>query len=157
MAYCTQVDLVNRYKSNKVLQLTDDDKSGTIDSTIVTDAIAEADAIIDAMLNTRYPDQVPFTTTPAIIKRISIMLSGYYLYTRNHKATESVIAMHDDAIDLLTAIQDETMSIPEIDTTSRYNMNSTSDDSVEQNPDFRRQKYDTSGNSINTDATMDEW
>jgi len=84
MAYCQQTDLLNEITSDDLTAITDDAGAGQPSAGVITDAIADADAEIDAYLGTRY--DVPLTYVPAIVKKWSVTIAIYNLYARRRGA-----------------------------------------------------------------------
>ena len=80
MAYCKEVDVSNAATKRTVRQLTDDAQGSTIESVIVTQAIAWADDRINGYLRAQH--DVPITPVPALVKQMSIDLTVYRLYNR---------------------------------------------------------------------------
>jgi len=80
MAYCTQSDIEKQIPEDTLIELTDDDAVGAVDSDIVDRAIADADEEIDAYAAMRY--SLPFDTTPALLRRMSVDLAICSLYLR---------------------------------------------------------------------------
>ena len=93
MSYCTAQDLIDRYGEEELIQLTDRMGEGTYDAEVVAQAIADANADIDAHLSTRYP--APLSPTPSILVRIGCDLARYYLW--KDKASEAVRMRFEDA------------------------------------------------------------
>jgi phage gp36-like protein len=63
-----------------IIQLTDDEATGSLNQARVDEAIAQADAEIDSYCGERY--SVPFTTAPDIVKKLSVDIATYNLYSR---------------------------------------------------------------------------
>jgi len=80
MAYCTQTDILKQITEEQLIQLTDDNDTGSVDTAIVNDAILKADNVIDGYCAQRYT--VPFSVVPGIIREISIDLALYHLFSR---------------------------------------------------------------------------
>ena len=99
MAYCTQADLLEQISQDKLIQLTDDDDAGIVDSDMVTRAIADADAEIDSYCGTKY--DIPFSPVPVMIRKVSVDIAIYNLYTRRQGAPEDRKERYDDAISFL--------------------------------------------------------
>ena len=83
MAYCTQDDIEKLLPEDTVDQLTDDEGTGAQVAARVSEAIAQADAEIDAWCGSRY--SIPFTTVPDIIKKCSVDIAIYNLYSRTQE------------------------------------------------------------------------
>uniref|UniRef100_A0A6M3J8H6 DUF1320 domain-containing protein n=1 Tax=viral metagenome TaxID=1070528 RepID=A0A6M3J8H6_9ZZZZ len=86
MAYCTQADLEDRVSEDELIQMTDDDDTGSVDATRVTNAIADADAEIDSYCAGRY--SVPFATVPRIVRKFAVDMAVYHLASRRRGVTE---------------------------------------------------------------------
>lgn len=84
MAYSTQSDLLEQIPESGLIELTDDAGSGEIDASVVARAIADADAEIDGYCAARYP--LPFSPVPVMIRKISVDIAIYNLYSRRDLA-----------------------------------------------------------------------
>ena len=102
MAYCTETDIKRQIDWDTVVQLTDDNDSGVIDTDILDRAIADADAEIDSYCGTKY--DVPFSTVPVMIRKMSVDIAIYNLYARRRGAPEDRKERYDDAISFLKDI-----------------------------------------------------
>lgn len=102
MAYCTQSDILDVMDEDVLIQLTDDDDAGLVDSGIVDQAIAAADALIDSYCGTRY--EVPFATVPELVKDFSVIIAIYKLYGRRKGAPDDVRTRYNDAVRMLKDI-----------------------------------------------------
>ena len=96
MAYCTQSDLLEQISEDDMIQLTDDADAGNVDDDVVTRAIADADAEIDSYCGTKY--DVPFSTVPVMVRKLSVDMSIYNLYARRQGAPEDRKGRYDAAI-----------------------------------------------------------
>jgi phage gp36-like protein len=90
MAYCTQDDILNLLNETALIQLTDDDGAGEIDTDKVTRARADADATIDAYCQDRYA--IPLSPVPSKIRQISVDIAAYNLYSRSDLAMPEIRA-----------------------------------------------------------------
>lgn len=99
MPYCTQSDLLEQISEDELIQLTDDAGTGSVDTTVVDRAIADADAEIDAYAGARY--DTPFATTPDIIRKISVDISVYNLFARRRGAPEDRKERYKNALRFL--------------------------------------------------------
>jgi len=104
MAYCTESELFKAVPEDNIIQLTDDENTGNINSDRVTEAILKADAIIDSYLRAQYT--VPLTTVPELINNISVDLAVYFLYKRRRETEidDGIRLRYTDAIALLKDI-----------------------------------------------------
>lgn len=130
MPYCTLLDITSTITADDVLQLTDDEGTGSINTSRVDEAIAKADGLILAFTGGAVPDPIP-----EIIRQISVELSIYHLHKRRFALNmpESIDKGYSRSIDLLKQIQSGKISIgvPEADqavVSGQYATNKTSDD-----------------------------
>jgi len=84
MAYSVAADIAKYLDSAAVIALADDDADGVADTTVLTEAIAAADAEIDGYLGSHY--STPLSSVPVIIRRMSAKLAIYNLYLRRPEA-----------------------------------------------------------------------
>ena len=98
MAYVTRAQLIKRFGRDELIQLTDRDDLGDIDDAVLADAIADAEAIIDAKLRVRgytLPlDQALIDASPLI--RYAGDITRYLLM--DDGATEEVSRRHEEAL-----------------------------------------------------------
>ncbi len=80
MPYCTQDDILQQLDEATLIQLTDDTGIGSVDTEMVARAISDADATIDAYCQGHY--SLPLEPVPAVIRKISVDISIYNLYSR---------------------------------------------------------------------------
>lgn len=100
MAYATQADLVTRFGSAELAQLTDPVAGAQPDAGVIARALADADAQIDLALAKRYA--LPLAAVPAVLVRIAADIARYLLW--NDRATDQVRARYKDACGLLDRI-----------------------------------------------------
>jgi phage gp36-like protein len=96
MSYTTQAELTARYGADRMIELTDraTPPAGAIDATVLTRAIADADATIDAYVGKHYT--LPFATVPELLKRIAQALVFHSLHIDS--VSEKVKADYDQAM-----------------------------------------------------------
>ncbi|MFH2011683.1 MAG: DUF1320 domain-containing protein [Pseudomonadota bacterium] len=80
MAYSVQTDMEEQISQNELIQLTDDEDTGEVDTDVLSRAIADADAEIDSYCANRYT--VPFSPVPAMIRKLSVDIAIYNLFSR---------------------------------------------------------------------------
>lgn len=90
MAYSTQDDILEQLPEADLIGLTDDAGIGEIDDGVVTRAIADADAMIDAYCQDQY--EIPLSPVPAMVRRISVDLAIYNLLCRRDRGVSEVRA-----------------------------------------------------------------
>jgi len=99
MAYSTLADILERLPEEVLVRLTDDADQGQVDTAVVERAIADADAEIDGYVGTRY--SVPLSPVPDLVRKLSVELSIYHLFSRRRGAPEEWRQRYEDAIRLL--------------------------------------------------------
>lgn len=100
MTYATQQDLVDRFGTRELIQLTDTTQSGQIDASRVSIALSDADREIDMYLSRRY--DLPLASTPAGLKVLAADIARYKLYT--HAPPEEVTERYKGARSVLSDI-----------------------------------------------------
>jgi phage gp36-like protein len=101
MAYSVSADVQQAIGgAARLLQLADHDGNGVIDTGVVDDAIAEADAIINSYA--RKVREVPISPIPEIIKRMSANLTVWVLKRRRGALDDTDVINHQDDIQWLT-------------------------------------------------------
>jgi phage gp36-like protein len=130
MAYCTKTDLLYKVDEDILIQLTDDDDTGSVDDAIVSEAIAEADAVINGYCGTKY--DVPFSDVPVIVKKWSGDIAIYNLYCRRRGVPEDVITRYSAAIDALKDVSKGLVTLgvldPGVDTDDGPEASTSNDD-----------------------------
>lgn len=151
MPYCTQADIQALELTEKeLIQLTDDTDAGSVDSVMVTAAIAKADAEIDAYCQAVYT--VPFTTIPAIVKGWSATLAAFNLY-RNRPKPTTIVDRYNKVMSWLKDVQQAKAAIAGI--TDDSSLPASTTDGTAQT--FRKTQTDVSGNLVGNCGTMDTW
>lgn len=110
MPYCTLDDIKKMIPEESIIELTDDEGTDVVNTDRVDEAIAQADSEIDAYCGTKY--SVPFATVPDTIKKISVDIAIYNLYSRKlEKIPETRTERYKNAIRFLEGIPKGTTSI----------------------------------------------
>lgn len=80
MPYTTLADLTQRYGDRMIVALTDRGAmaTGAVDATVVDKAIAEADAVIDGYLASRYA--LPVSPVPALLGDVALAIVIWKLH-----------------------------------------------------------------------------
>lgn len=105
MAYSTTADVLAMIDSTDLSQLVDDEDLGGL-SDPATDrierAIEDADAEIDGYLGVKY--SVPLSPVPNMIRRISVTIAVYLLFSRRKGPPENWIRLYEEAINYLKSV-----------------------------------------------------
>lgn len=98
MAYATQQDLVDRYGSAELMQLTDRTNRpvAAIDVAVVGGALADASALIDGYLAKVY--ELPLASVPPILTRMCADIARAYLWGSAADPDGAVAKARQDAI-----------------------------------------------------------
>ena len=102
MSYSTIADLILEITETTLIELTDDAGSGSVDAATAERAIADADEIINSRLSIRYT--LPFLDTPGLIRKISVDLAVFGLYSRKGEPPETRTVQYEEALRLLDKI-----------------------------------------------------
>lgn len=103
--YCSIDDLKDAIPEQNIEWLTDDEDSGSVNTARANAAITDASELIDGYLRGRYT--LPMSPTPAIVQRLCVDISIYYLYQRIFE-TDMPGAMNDrykNAVKILEGLQ----------------------------------------------------
>lgn len=110
MAYCELNDIKKMIPETALIQLTDDTGTGVASQDAVNEAIAQADAEINAYCGAKY--SVPFTTVPDVIRKASVDMAIYNLYSRRAEEIPQTRAdRYKNVVRLLENISRGTISI----------------------------------------------
>jgi phage gp36-like protein len=80
VSYTNLDQLIKRFGAATLIQLTDRavPPAGAIDTAVVDDALANADAVIDASLAVRY--RLPLASVPAVVADLALIITIYKLH-----------------------------------------------------------------------------
>lgn len=107
MTYATKQDCIDRFGEAELIQLTDRANTGSIDDSVLNDALQDADDEINARLASRYT--LPLASTPRVLTRIAADIARYYLF--DDQATEQVRKRFEDAQKFLAGVASGAVSI----------------------------------------------
>lgn len=105
--YCTQQDMIVRFGEAELIQLTDNDNVGELNTDVLTRAISDANAEIEGYLSSRY--SAPVTPVPTTLVRVACDIARYYLY--DDMATEHVSKRYNDSVAFLKGVARGDISI----------------------------------------------
>jgi len=132
--YCALDDLKKLIPEEALIALTDDEGLGSVNQPRIDEAVKQADAEIDSYCGGRYA--VPFTTVPEIIKKLSVDIAIYNLYSRRvEEIPETRAERYKNAIRQLEGITKGGISLgvaaaPEASTDGRAETNKETDENV---------------------------
>ncbi len=113
MAYCTLTNLKNSISEDQLIQLTDDDDHGEIDTDKIDAAIAKADSKINGYCGKKY--SVPFVIVPDVVRDLSVDIAVYNLFSRRGAADGERRDQYQDAIKFLEGVASGKNSLGEND------------------------------------------
>lgn len=88
--YCTIEHIKSRIPEKTLIQLTDDERLGVVNTAEVDKAISRGGRVIDSKCGIRY--LVPFASPSEVITDINADLAAYYLYARKAEKMPEVRA-----------------------------------------------------------------
>ena len=94
MTYATYTDMVSEFEELELTQLSDRDRVGSVNISIISKALEFADDLIDGYLKERYT--VPIINPPSNLIGIACDIARYRLY--QEQPTPLVQKRYDDAI-----------------------------------------------------------
>lgn len=109
MAYSTLADLKDQIDEGRLVQLTDDEGLGSINEGRVTKAIDDADREMDGYLGARIA--VPLAPVPESVRRISVDIAVYNLYSRREKVPGHRAERYRNAIRFLELVASGKVSL----------------------------------------------
>lgn len=111
MAYAVKADLEDLISSDKLRQMTDDDRDGVSDATLITDTLSRSDGLIDSYIGSRYV--IPLSPVPPVITQITCQIALFWLFARKTvEVPRQIQDQYDAAIEWLKGVQDGTLVIP---------------------------------------------
>lgn len=94
MTYATLQNLIDRFGADELIQLTDREGLGEIDTTVTDRALADADARINGYLAARYT--LPLVNVPTELELLACDIARYLLH--DDRVTEQIEQRYKDAI-----------------------------------------------------------
>ena len=104
MTYATAQDVINRYPNRDLVQLTNEDPTATtVNTTPITQALADASAEIDGYIESRFT--LPLTDPPAVLNRLATDIAMYRMQSlRPLHDLEDARKRYDDAVAMLSKV-----------------------------------------------------
>lgn len=98
MTYAIRQNMIDRFGEDELIQLTDREGLGEINTTVLDRSLADAGAVINGFLAARYP--LPLSApVPTVLELLECDIARYFLH--DDRATEQVENRYKDAIGLL--------------------------------------------------------
>ena len=109
MTYASQADLVERFGTDMLIDLSDraDPPAGAIDTTVIANALTDADAMIDGYLLGRY--LLPLASTPPALNDLAKAIAIYKLHRDN--VSDKINADYQNALKSLVQISNGTIRL----------------------------------------------
>lgn len=107
MAYTTLSNIIHDSDNETIIQLTDDNDTGSLDNAVVNKHISKQQNIIDGYLRGRYPVEMADEDVPELIEDACTKMVLYSLYGRRATLTmpEKVTRDYKDTLKFLISIQ----------------------------------------------------
>ena len=103
MTYILQSDIEGFMSRTQLIQCTDDEKTGEIDTDKITKAIEDAESEVNGYLGKRYV--VPIAPpVPNLVQKLSTDIAVWNVWRRRQRAPENVRQAYEDAIKRLEKI-----------------------------------------------------
>jgi phage gp36-like protein len=141
VSYSTLDDIKKLIPEAVLIQLTDDEATGSVNQGRVDEAVKQADAEIDSYCGSRY--MVPLPIVPDLVRKFSVDIAIYNLYSRHMEVMpETRAERYKNAIRQLEAVSKGTVSLgidpsPSASTDGRAETNKETDGNV-----FSREKLE---------------
>lgn len=94
--YITQQDIANRIDLARLIQLTDDAKTGSVNAGVIAAAITDAEGTFDSYARTRYTLPVPVTQK---VKSICLDIAVFKLFERRASTKDGIFDIKEKAYD----------------------------------------------------------
>ncbi len=110
--YCELQDVIGVGVSmEKLIQLTDDNKTGQYNQEIFDTCRRAADSQINGFAMVKYSEKIPFNPVPTAIRTIATILTKYYLYFRRSAIDEKLQEAYDNQVSLLKMLSAGTFKL----------------------------------------------
>jgi len=111
MSYCHLDDIKQQVPETTLIEITDDNLTEEINTTVINEAIMYSATLIDGYLRGRYT--LPLSNVPDLIKILAIDLSIFRLYSRRFHTDmpDSINDKYKNSVKLLEQIQKGTISL----------------------------------------------
>lgn len=115
--YATEAELKARFANERaVAHLTDDEDTGTADSTVIAEAIAHAESLIDSYLARRYATPIVLTgesNIDALLTGMTLDLACYFLFARpGVEITDRMQRLYDQHVAWLDKVVGGKVDLP---------------------------------------------
>lgn len=107
MTYAIQQDMIDRFGEDEIIQLTDRDGLGVVNTDVLDRAFEDAQDLIDSYLRKRFT--LPLSSVPRILKGIACAIARKKLF--DDGAPEEVTNNYKEAVDQLKQISKGQMDI----------------------------------------------
>jgi phage gp36-like protein len=102
--YCNVDDLISATSERDLIELTDDEGSGSYNLPRIEKGITAATDKINGYCMARYSKSIPFTEVPGLINELCVEISIYNFYKRRQAVTDEIGNRYKDAVATLEKI-----------------------------------------------------
>jgi len=113
LSYCTIDQIRNQLQEGVLVQLTDDEGTGEVVAARVEQAISDACEEINGYLGARLA--VPVAPVPESLRRLSVDIAVYNLYSRRERVPEHRIERYRGAVRFLEQVSQGVVSLGQSD------------------------------------------
>ena len=115
-AYTTQAAILGEIQNQDLIALTDDDKMGVVNTTILDQIIANASGYIDSKLANIYGSQLPFNPVPSSVANMALTIACYRLLRRREVPDEKnkFAEAYADVMDFLNRVNKGEATIDDV-------------------------------------------
>jgi len=111
MAYCSIDDLLKVIEERLLIELTDDEGTGTYDAGKIQRAIEAAENEINGYCQERYASKLPFDPVPGLIRDLCVNIAIYNLMLRRGHVSEEWQQRYKRSVEMLRDIADGRISL----------------------------------------------
>lgn len=108
MGYAAKSDMILRHGEEILIELSDHSGLGTVNDTVLNQALADAEALIDGYVAQRY--RLPMSPVPEILKKHACSIAFYNLHRGRY--TDEVRKEYEDVLTFLRGVARGEVSLP---------------------------------------------
>lgn len=119
MPYATPQDLIDRLGTREAAAISDRTGSGTPNTGVLTDALAQAEDEVNSYVGRRYylplsDGSGPLATAPSVLKRLTIDVARYRQTGTEIMETETIRTRYKDAVRMLEQIAEGKINLGDL-------------------------------------------
>lgn len=105
-SYITSAAILGEIQRQDLIALTDDDREGVVNDTVLNQIIANASGFIDSKVASVYGNQLPFNPIPSSVANMALTIACYRLLRRREVPDEKnkFYEAYKDVVDFLNRV-----------------------------------------------------